>query len=84
MATQRRNKGTKKQVDTGTVITTPSFYGSHKSMVVHTPEGVTLGHNECVCKDDVGLYVTNIKRLDDGNADPNRYGNQTKRLEVVE
>ena len=73
MATQRRNKETKKQVDTGTVVTTPSFYGSHKSMVVSTPENVNLESNQCVCEDDKGMYVTYVTRLDNGLADPQRY-----------
>lgn len=48
-------------------ITTPSFFGSHKSMVVKN-----LENGKCLCKDDSGEYITEIKRLDNGLADPNR------------
>jgi hypothetical protein len=47
-------------------ITTPSFYGSHKSMVVED-----LGET-VVCKDDRGTYITLKDRLDNGLADPSR------------
>lgn len=47
-------------------ITTPSFYGSHKSMVVED-----LG-DTVVCKDDRGTYTTSKDRLDNGLADPSR------------
>lgn len=47
-------------------ITTPSFYGSHKSMVVKD-----LGE-KVICKDDRGEYETFADRLDNGLADPAR------------
>jgi hypothetical protein len=47
-------------------ITTPSFYGSHKSMVVKD-----LG-DRVICKDDRGEYETLASRLDSGLADPAR------------
>ena len=77
MATQKRNKSAKTQVDTGTISTTPSVYGSHTAMVVPTPEGLHLGWGQCVCKDDKGLYVTYVNRLDNGLADPQRYSGRT-------
>jgi len=51
-----------------TKITTPSRFGSHKSMVVeHLEDG------RVVCRDDYGDYTTSVSRLDNGLADPNRY-----------
>lgn len=52
-----------------TTITTPSRYGSHTSMVVRE-----LDDGRVVCKDDVGEYETLKDRLDNGLADPNRWG----------
>jgi len=52
----------------GVVVTTPSRYGSHSSMVVRELEG-----GRVVCQDDVGEYTTLKSRLDNGMADPNRY-----------
>ena len=49
-----------------TMITTPSFYGSHKSMIVKD-----LGE-KVVCEDDRGQYETLKSRLDNGLADPAR------------
>lgn len=79
-AQKKRTKDSKKQHETGKEITTPSWFGSHKSMVVDTPDGFVLAAHECLCKDDQGLYVTELSRLDTGFADPNRYGNQRARL----
>jgi hypothetical protein len=31
-------------------------------------------------KDKDGIYITDVKKLDDGMADPNRYGNQKARI----
>lgn len=62
-------------------ITTPSAFGSHRSMVVPPPEGVELAASQCVCKDDDGLYITQIRYLDNGLADPHRYS-QNWRLHV--
>lgn len=45
-----------------------SRFGSHKSMVVKT-----VDDNKVVCKDEFGEYTTNVKRLDDGTADPARF-----------
>ena len=47
-------------------ITTPSLFGSHKSMV--TSE---LG-DWVICEDDRGKYITPKSRLDTGLADPFR------------
>jgi len=66
--------------ETGKRITTPSWFGSHASMVVDCddPEvedfNLALSENQVLCKDDVGFYVTLKSRLDTGNADPARYG----------
>lgn len=70
-------------------ITTPSWFGSHTSMVVWdgkngpcsictqeewpVAESMNPTVDEVVCRDDRGLYKTLKKRLDDGLADPNRY-----------
>ena len=48
-------------------ITTPSVFGSHKSMVVSENDDGSV-----VCRDDRGEYVTAKDRLDNGLADPNR------------
>lgn len=85
---QKRNRDSKKQVDTGRVITTPSAYGSHASMVVSSfgdsigdsEFSVMIADDECVCRDDNGLYVTKRNRLDNGLGDPNRYGNPGARI----
>ena len=49
-------------------VTTPSFYGSHQSMVVKQ-----LDNGMVVCKDDIGEYTTFADRLDTGLADPKRW-----------
>lgn len=72
-----KQRTSKKQHDRSAVITTPSAYGSHKSMVVdHKAFGLTLGEKEVLCKDDVHYYITTINRLDDNLADPNRYSSK--------
>ena len=50
------------------VVTTPSRFGSHKSMVVKD-----LENGSVICKDDVGEYTTLKERLDNGLADPSRF-----------
>ncbi len=72
--------------DKSTVITTPSFYGSHASMVV-SPEDfdVELKENEVICKDDTHYYITYKNRLDNGSADPRRYSsNQNLKMKEKE
>ena len=79
---------------TGTVITTKTHFGSTSDMVVdHTKykyaaNGGPIVLNETmgaiVCKDDRGFYMTFKKCIDSGLADPNRYGNQHMRLDIVE
>ena len=73
----------KKSHETGSVITTPSQFGSHASMVVDDPEVLKdfdlnmykgLGIDAVVCKDDRGYYLTFANRLDSGLADPKRFG----------
>ena len=49
------------------VITTPSPYGSHSSMIVEE------GENYVKCKDDIGVYITSRKHINSGLADPNRF-----------
>ena len=67
---------------TGNSVTTPSWFGSHESMVVDHSEvqiggqDVALSENQVLCKDDNGYYVTEKKYLDSGIADPNRYSNR--------
>lgn len=57
--------------ETGRTITTKSAYGSHSDMIVEE-----LPSGKVVCKDDDGLYVTTLDRIDSGLADPNRYGHR--------
>lgn len=45
----------------------PSRYGSHQSMVV------SINDNVALCKDEYGEYQTELYRLDNGSADPNRF-----------
>lgn len=60
--------------EAGRKITTPSQFGSHKSMVIDPPEGLTIPEGLVLCKDDVKTYLTEEWRLDCGLADPNRCG----------
>ena len=50
-----------RQHQTGKVITTPTPFGSHSSMVVDI-ESEARGHNvpsdKVICKDDDGYYIT--------------------------
>lgn len=54
-------------------ITTPTPYGSHKSMVVKE-----LDNDTVLCKDDRGEYITQKSYLDSNLADPHR--NNGKRI----
>jgi hypothetical protein len=64
--------------DRSSVITTPSAYGSHKSMVVdHGQFNLTLEPNQVLCKDDIHYYITSFDRLDTNLADPNRYSTKS-------
>lgn len=58
----------KKPHDSALTITTPTRFGSHKSMVIQE-----LEDGKVVCKDDTHTYVTTKDRLDNGLADPRRY-----------
>ncbi len=63
--------------ETGNNITTPSWFGSHESMVVdHSELEYSVSQEQVVCKDDKGYYVTERKKLDTGVADPNRYSDR--------
>tara|TARA_Y100000296_G_scaffold83231_1_gene113668 strand:+ start:267 stop:512 length:246 start_codon:yes stop_codon:yes gene_type:complete len=78
MAKQKRNKYPTHE--TGDTITTKSLFGSHQDMVVPLDDPsedikglLPISDHQVICKDDVGYYVTDKKRLDDGLADPARY-----------
>lgn len=60
--TKIRNEGR------ATKITTPSLYGSHRSMVVKE-----LEDGRVVCQDDRGEYTTDVSKLDNGLADASRW-----------
>jgi len=49
-------------------VTTPTLYGSHRSMVVKE-----LDNGKVICKDDLGEYTTLTSKLDNGLADPSRW-----------
>lgn len=70
--------------DSGTSITTKTFFGSDSSMVVANDDdvlkGIRLESDQVVCKDDRGYYITTTKYVDSGLADPNRYANKKSRL----
>lgn len=81
----------KKKHETGNTVTTPSQFGSHRSMVVDPDKYVSAKDNRssvecgpgiCLCKDDKGFYITLENRLDSGLADPKRYSGE--RLNLVE
>jgi len=81
----------KKRHETGNTVTTPSQFGSHRSMVVDPDKyvsakdnrsEVSCGRGVCLCKDDKGFYITLENRLDSGLADPKRYSGE--RLNLVE
>lgn len=76
------------RVSTNTVtVTTPSFYGTHSSMLVDpstVTTDVTLAEDEVLAKDDCGYYVTKTKYVDSNFADPNRYCHKDKRPVVTE
>ena len=81
----------KKRHETGKTVTTPSQFGSHKSMVVDPDKyvsakdkksNVSCGQGICLCQDDKGFYITLEERLDTGLADPKRYSGE--RLNLVE
>ena len=57
----------KKSPKTIPVLNKISPFSSHESMVVYY-----IPWNYCVCEDEFGEYVTDVKRLDNGLADPNR------------
>jgi len=56
----------KNKHDTGRTITTPSWFGSHQSMVVED-----IDDKMVLCKDDYGYYST--YKTDNGLADSMRY-----------
>ena len=69
----------KKPHDNAKAITTPTRFGSHRSMIVDPePYGFALSDGEVVCKDDDGPYITLVSRLDTGLADPRRYSRRSE------
>ena len=61
----------KKRRETGNIITTKSWFGSHAEMIVEE-----INEKEVMCEDQNGRYKTSRDRLDNGLADPNRYSNR--------
>lgn len=72
-AQKKRSKDTKTKHETGKTISTPSWFGSHKSMVVED-----LGNGKVLVEDDQGRYETYTDRLDNGLADPSRYSGRSE------
>jgi len=70
-----------KKNQTGTIITTPSAYGSHKSMIIseeeleNHPDRDKISENQVICYDPDRKfnYITDKWRIDNGMADANRY-----------
>lgn len=74
-----KNKLSKRQHDTGRVVTTKTFFGSHREMLVDPKKfSLTLSEGEVLCKDDDGYYVTLESRLDTGLADPKRLNTEAR------
>lgn len=68
-----KDKGRKVKHEVGTKVSTPSWFGSHKSMVDQAATEKLNSPGKVVCNDERGAYVTETARLDSGLADPNRY-----------
>lgn len=68
-----KDKGRKAKHEVGTKVSTPSWFGSHKSMVDQAATEALNDPGKVVCKDEKGSYITEANRLDTGLADPNRY-----------
>jgi len=69
----------------GKVVTTKSHFGSHSEMMIDRSKynNIQVNDNQVVCKDDEGYYITDLNRIDNGLADPNRYANPTSRLDAA-
>jgi hypothetical protein len=69
-------KNQRKERENVRIITTPSAYGSHSSMVVDIDKEAK-NHNvpkdKIICQDEKGYYITYKSRIDNGLADPCRY-----------
>jgi len=65
-----------KTVKDKSVITYPSEYGSHASMVDKEKTENLVNKDIVCCVDDNGPYLTHRKNLDSGLADPRRYANR--------
>lgn len=66
MAKRRSRASSRHQ--TGTTISSKSWFGSHSDMVVEE-----LSDKEVICEDQRGQYITYKSRLDNGLADPRRF-----------
>ena len=76
-----------RQHQTGKTITTKSAYGSHSDMIVDASDyELEINEAEVLLKDpdENFFYVTKKNRLDNGLADPARYGSKKLYLEKVE
>ena len=51
----------------------PSRYGSHKSMIDEEKTRELNDDNMVVLQDEHGFYTTDVRRLDNKLADPNRH-----------
>jgi len=61
----------------------PSRFGSHSSMVddektISLRDLSEIKEDEVALEDENGLYISKLKRVDSGLADPNRYANVRK------
>ncbi len=59
----------------------PSRFGSHVSMIEKAETDKLHDPDLVVCKDENGLYVTQLNRLDNGMADANRFSDTEWRQE---
>jgi hypothetical protein len=70
-----------KKHDTGKLVQTKSFYGSHENMVVNAEEfDLVLKEDEVICEDGDGCYITFRNRLDTGLADPRRFHSASRKV----
>ena len=77
-----KSRGSRARHETGKATIGKTPYGSHAELVVdHTVFGLTLSEKDVLCEDQNGYYVTPKERLDNGLADPNRWG--SKRLTLT-
>ena len=60
-----------------------SHFGSHAKMVDKEATEKLGDAERVVCKDDFGWYITKVKNLDSGLADPYRNGEEEYRNSVI-